>query len=73
MIVARRPLTQLGYISEAISRFSSVPGVTAKKAVVEKQLYERVLRSSPTSEVSIGDRHGKCEDAKCMIICESDR
>jgi hypothetical protein len=27
-----------------------------------------VLRSSLTSEVSIGDRHGKCEDAKCVII-----
>jgi hypothetical protein len=61
MTVARRPLTRLGYISEAVSRFSSVPGVTAKKAVFRKQLYERVLRSSPTSEVSIGDRHGKCE------------
>jgi hypothetical protein len=62
------PLTQLGYISEAISRFSSVPGVTVKNAVFRKQLYERVLRSSPTSEVSIGDRHGKCEDVKCVII-----
>jgi hypothetical protein len=29
---------------------------------------QSVLRSSPTSEVSIGDRHGKCEDAKCVII-----
>jgi hypothetical protein len=27
-----------------------------------------VLRNSPTSEVSIGDRHGKCEDVKCVII-----
>jgi hypothetical protein len=72
MTVARRPLTQLGYISEAISRFSSVPGVTVKKSVFRKQLYEGVLRSSPASEVSIGDRHGKCEDAKCVIICESD-
>jgi hypothetical protein len=33
MTVARRPLTQLGYISEAIRRFSSVPGVTVKKSV----------------------------------------
>jgi hypothetical protein len=72
MTVAGRPLTQLGYISEAISRFSSVPGVTVK-AVFRRQLYETVLRSTPTSEVSIGDRHGKCEDAKCVIICESDR
>jgi hypothetical protein len=68
MTVARRPLTQLGYISEAVSRFSSVPGVTVKKAILRKQLDERVLRSSPTSEVSIGDRHGKCEGAKCVII-----
>jgi hypothetical protein len=68
MTVVRRPLTQLGYISEAVSRFSSVPGVTLKKAVFRKQLYERVLRSRSTSEVSIGDRHGKCEDAKCVII-----
>jgi hypothetical protein len=59
MTVARISPTQLAYISEALSRFSSVPGVTVKKAV---------LRSSPTSEVSIGDRHGKCEDAKCVII-----
>jgi hypothetical protein len=29
---------------------------------------ESVLRSSPTSGVSIGDRHGKCEDTKCVII-----
>jgi hypothetical protein len=68
MTVARRPLTQLGYISEAISRFSSVPEVTVKKSVFRKQLYERVLRISPTSEVSIGDRHGKCENAKCVIL-----
>jgi hypothetical protein len=77
MTVARRPLTQLGYIREAVSRFSSVPGLTVKKSVCKeqssksvfkKQLYERVLRCSPTSEVSKGDRHGKCEDAKCVII-----
>jgi hypothetical protein len=42
MTVARRPLTQLGYISEAISRFSSVSGVTVKQSVFKKQLYERV-------------------------------
>jgi hypothetical protein len=35
MTVARIPLTQLGYTSEAVSRFSSVPGVTVKKAVVK--------------------------------------
>jgi hypothetical protein len=38
------PLTQLGYISEAISRFISVPGVTVKQPVVKKQLYERVVK-----------------------------
>jgi hypothetical protein len=59
MTVARLSLTQLGYKSETVWRFISVPGVTVKKAV---------LRSSPTSEVSKGDRHGKCEDAKCVII-----
>jgi hypothetical protein len=35
MTVARISLTQLGYISEAVSRFSSLPGVTVKKAVVK--------------------------------------
>jgi hypothetical protein len=44
MTVARRPLTQLGYINEAISRFSSVPGMTVKQSVVKKQLYERVVK-----------------------------
>jgi hypothetical protein len=44
MTVAGRPLTQLGYISEAISRFSSVPGVIVKQSVVKKQLYERVVK-----------------------------
>jgi hypothetical protein len=50
MTVARRPLTQLGYISEAVSRLSSVPGVTVKKSVFRKQLYERVFKRSSTSE-----------------------
>jgi hypothetical protein len=44
MTVARRPLIQLGYISEAVSRFSSVPRVTVNKAVFRKQLYERVRK-----------------------------
>jgi hypothetical protein len=44
MTVATRPVTQLGYISEAISRFSSVPGVTVKQSVFKKQLYERVVK-----------------------------
>jgi hypothetical protein len=37
-------LTQLGYISEALSRFISVPGVTVKKSVFKKQLYESVVK-----------------------------
>jgi hypothetical protein len=44
MTVAGRLLTQLGYVSEAISRFSSVPGVTVKQSVFEKQLHERVVK-----------------------------
>jgi hypothetical protein len=44
MTVAKRPLTKLGYISEDISRFSSVPGVTVKQSVVKKQLYERAVK-----------------------------
>jgi hypothetical protein len=51
MTVAKRPLTQFGYISEAISRFSSVPGVTVKKSVFRKQLHDSVVRSSPTSQL----------------------
>jgi hypothetical protein len=35
MTVARISLTQLGYISEAVSQFSSVSRVTVKKAVVK--------------------------------------
>jgi hypothetical protein len=46
MTAARKSLAQLGYISEAVSslQFSSVPGVTVKKSVVKKQLYERVVK-----------------------------
>jgi hypothetical protein len=51
MTVDRRPLTQLGYISEAISRFSSVSGVTAKKAVFRKHLYERVCKEQSYESV----------------------
>jgi hypothetical protein len=51
MTVARRPLTQLGYISEAVTRFSSVPGVTVKKAVFRKQLYERVFKEQSYESV----------------------
>jgi hypothetical protein len=51
MTVARRPLTQLGYMSEAINRFSSVPGVTVKKSVFRKQLYERVRKEQPCETV----------------------
>jgi hypothetical protein len=51
MTVARRPLTQLGYISEAVSRFSSVPGVTVKKAAFRKQLYEGVCKEQSYKSV----------------------
>jgi hypothetical protein len=51
MTVAGRPLTQLGYISEAICRFSLVPGVTVKKSVFRKQLYDGVVRSNPTNQL----------------------
>jgi hypothetical protein len=44
MTVARISLTQLGYISEAVSRISSVPGVTVKKAVRKEQSYESVRK-----------------------------
>jgi hypothetical protein len=51
MTVARRPLTQLGYISEAVSRFSSVPGVTVKQSVFRKQLYERIRKEQSYESV----------------------
>jgi hypothetical protein len=51
MTVARRPLTQLGYISESVSRFRSVPGVTVKKAVFRKQLYESVCEEQSSRSV----------------------
>jgi hypothetical protein len=44
MTITRRPLTELSYVSEAVSRFSSVPGVTVKKSVFKKQLYETVVK-----------------------------
>jgi hypothetical protein len=46
MTAARKSLAQLDYISEAISslQFSSVSGVTVKKSVVKKQLYEIVVK-----------------------------
>jgi hypothetical protein len=51
MTVAKRPLTQLDYISEAVSRFSSVPGMTVQKAVFRKQLYERVRKEQSYERV----------------------
>jgi hypothetical protein len=51
MTVARRPLTQLGYISEAIIRFSSVPGVIVKKSVFRSSSTREFVRSSPTSQL----------------------
>jgi hypothetical protein len=44
MTVAMRPLTQLGYISEAVSSLKRVPGVTVKKSVFKMHLYERVVK-----------------------------
>jgi hypothetical protein len=44
MTVARISLPQLGYISEAVSRFSSVSGVTVKKAVRKEQSYGSVVK-----------------------------
>jgi hypothetical protein len=41
MTVARKSLTQLGYISKAVSSFSSV---------FRSQFYEEFVRSSPTRE-----------------------
>jgi hypothetical protein len=81
MTVARRPLTQLGYISEAISRFSSVPGVIVKKAVCRKQLYERVRKAQSlevNSRSKFSARVSQCElktlrARQCVINCESDR
>jgi hypothetical protein len=37
-------LTQLGYTSEAVGRFSSVPGVIVKKAVFKKQFLRAVVK-----------------------------
>jgi hypothetical protein len=54
MTVARRPLTQLNYISEAVSRFSSDPGVTGKKAVFRKQLYEAVVKEQSYESILRG-------------------
>jgi hypothetical protein len=75
-----RPLTQLGYISEALAGLVSVRGVTVKQSVFKEQSYESVCNeqfygsvfgSNSTSEVSIGDKHEKCEDAECVIIRDS--
>jgi hypothetical protein len=44
------PLTQLGYISKAISQFSSVPGVTDEVGFM-KQLYESVCKEQSYESV----------------------
>jgi hypothetical protein len=64
MTTAGRPPTQLGYISEAISRISSVPGVTAKKSVFKEAVNSR-------SEISA--RGSQCEvktllALQCVVI-----
>jgi hypothetical protein len=48
---------------------SSVTNIT--RAVCNEQFYGSVFGSSCTSEVSIGDRHGKCEDVECVVIRDS--
>jgi hypothetical protein len=44
MTVVRIPLTQLGYISEAVSSFSSVFKTQFSRGVFKPQLYERVVK-----------------------------
>jgi hypothetical protein len=56
MTVARILLTQLGYISEVVSSFSSV---------FRSQFLRGVVK------VSIGDRYEKSEDVKYVIISDS--
>jgi hypothetical protein len=51
MTVARRPLTQLGYVSEAVGSFCLVTGVTVKKSVFRKQLNERVCKQQSSRSV----------------------
>jgi hypothetical protein len=61
-------------MSESVSRFSSVPGVTVKKSVFKKKLYERVLSSSikkVNSRSKISARVLKCEDVEFVIIRDS--
>jgi hypothetical protein len=52
-----------GYISEAVSSLSQLLSSSSR---------EEFLSSCSTSEVSIGDRHGKCtcviNDCKCEIV-----
>jgi hypothetical protein len=50
MTVARRPLTQLGYIREAIGRFSSVPGVTVKESVLRSEFSKKIWQSASSVE-----------------------
>jgi hypothetical protein len=44
MAVARISLTQLGYISDAVSSFSSVFRIQFSRGVFKKQLYEAVVK-----------------------------
>jgi hypothetical protein len=43
-----RPLTQLGYISEALADLVLVRGVTVKQSVLREQSYESVIKRSFT-------------------------
>jgi hypothetical protein len=56
-------------ISTTIERtFSSGCTIEGYTSEAVSSSREEFLRSSPTSEVSIGDRHGKCEDVESVII-----
>jgi hypothetical protein len=43
-----RPLTQLGYISEALAGLVSVRGVTVKQSVLREQSYESASENAPS-------------------------
>jgi hypothetical protein len=43
-----RPLTQLGYISEALAGLVLVREVTVKQSVLREQSYESVIKRSST-------------------------
>jgi hypothetical protein len=69
--VAMRPLTQLGYISEALAGLSSVRGVTVKQSVLREKSYMSVIkRSSRRSELQRELKTLRVQ--QCAIISDSD-